>query len=109
MSGLKRGGAAIVGAAESDLGQVADGLNPIDLMAQGITRAVEDAGLRLRDIDGLLCASTQSRTSGLSLSEYLGISPKFVDTTILGGSSFMFHVAHADPAPPLGLCGVAAI
>src|SRR5205823_6416859 len=44
-SGLQRGGAAIVGAAESDLGQVADGLNPIDLMAQGIARAAEDAGL----------------------------------------------------------------
>jgi acetyl-CoA acetyltransferase len=109
MTGLKRGGVAIVGAAESDLGQVADGLNPIDLMAQGIARAVEDAGLRLRDIDGLLCASTQSRTSGLSLSEYLGISPRYIDTTILGGSSFMFHVAHAVAALQLGLCEVAAI
>ncbi len=109
MSGLKRGGAAIVGAAESDLGQVADGLNPIDLMAQGIARAAADAGLRLRDIDGLLCATTQSRTSGLNLSEYLGISPRFIDTTILGGSSFMFHVAHAVAALQLGLCEVAAI
>src|SRR5712692_4449272 len=109
MTGLQRGGAAIVGAAESDLGQVAEGLNPIDLMAQGIARAVEDAGLRLRDIDGLLCASTQSRTSGLNLSEYLGISPAFIDTTILGGSSFMFHVAHAAAALQLGLCQVAVI
>jgi acetyl-CoA acetyltransferase len=109
MSGLQRGGAAIVGAAESDLGQVAEGLNPIDLMAQGIARAVEDAGLKLRDVDGLLCAATQSRTSGLSLSEYLGISPRFIDTTILGGSSFMFHVAHAVAAIQLGLCEVAAI
>ena len=103
MTGLKRGAAAIVGAAESDLGQVADGLNPIDLMAQGIARAAADAGLRLRDIDGLLCATTQSRTSGLNLSEYLGISPRFIDTTILGGSSFMFHVAHAVAALQLGL------
>src|SRR5207302_10555733 len=95
MTGLQRGAAAIVGAAESDLGQVAEGLNPIDLMAQGIARAVEDAGLRLRDIDGLLCASTQSRTSGLSLSEYLGISPKFLYPTMLGGSTFMFQVAPA--------------
>ena len=109
MTGLKRGGAAIVGAAESNLGQVADGLNPIDLMAQGIARAAADAGLRVRDIDGLLCATTQSRTSGLNLSEYLGISPKFIDTTILGGSSFMFHVAHAVAALQLGLCEIAAI
>jgi acetyl-CoA acetyltransferase len=108
-SGLRRGAAAIVGAAESDLGHVADGLNPIDLMAQGIARAAADAGIRLRDIDGLLCATTQSRTSGLNLSEYLGISPRFIDTTILGGSSFMFHVAHAVAALQLGLCEIAAI
>jgi acetyl-CoA acetyltransferase len=109
MTGLLRGGAAIVGAAESDLGQVAEGLNSIDLMAQGIARALDDCGLRLRDVDGLLCASTQSRTSGLSLSEYLGISPRYIDTTILGGSSFMFHVAHAVAALQLGLCEVAVI
>jgi len=109
VSGLQRGGAAIVGAAESDLGAVVDGLNPIDLMAQGIHRALADCGLALRDVDGLLCATTQSRTSGLSLSEYLGISPAFIDTTILGGSSFMFHVAHALAALQLGLCTVAVV
>jgi len=109
MSGLRRGGAAIVGAAESDLGQVAEGLNPIDLMAQGITRALDDCGLALKDVDGLLCATTQSRTSGLNLSEYLGISPSYIDTTILGGSSFMFHVGHALAAIQLGMCQVAVI
>ena len=109
MSGLQRGGAAIVGAAESDLGQVAEGLNPIDLMAQGITRALDDCGLALKDVDGILCAATQSRTSGLNLSEYLGISPAFIDSTILGGSSFMFHVAHALLAIQTGLCQVAVI
>src|ERR1700674_2002631 len=109
MSGLTRGAAAIVGVAESDLGQVAEGLNPIDLMAQGIARALDDCGLGLRDVDGLLCATTQSRTSGLNLCEYLGISPSFIDTTILGGSSFMFHVAHAVMALQLGLCQVAVI
>jgi acetyl-CoA acetyltransferase len=109
MSGLERAGAAIVGAAESDLGQVADGLNPIDLMAQGIVRALDDCGLALRDVDGLLCATTQARTSGLNLSEYLGISPAYIDGTILGGSSFMFHVGHALAALQLGLCRVAVI
>jgi len=109
VSGLRRAGAAIVGAAESDLGHVAEGLNSIDLMAQGIARALEDCGLALGDVDGLLCATTQSRTSGLSLCEYLGISPAFIDSTILGGSSFMFHVAHALAAIELGLCQVAVI
>src|SRR5947208_1396451 len=109
MDGLQRGAAAIVGVAESDLGAVAAEMSPIDLMAQGIQRALADCDLHMRDVDGLLCATTQSRTSGLALSEYLGISPAFIDTTILGGSSFMFHVAHAQAALQLGLCKVAVI
>ena len=109
MAGLQRGGAAIVGVAESDLGAVAAEMSPIDLMAQGIRRALDDCGLALKDIDGLVCATAQSRTSGLNLAEYLGISPAFIDTTILGGSSFMFHVAHAQAALQLGLCNVAVI
>jgi acetyl-CoA acetyltransferase len=109
MEGLERGAAAIVGAAESDLGAVAADLSPIDLMAQGVHRALADCGLELADVDGLVCATAQSRTSGLGLAEYLGIRPAFIDTTILGGSSFMFHVAHAQAALQLGLCRVAVI
>ena len=73
MSGLKRGGAAIVGAAESDLGQVADGMSPLDLMAQGTQRALADCGLALKDVDGLFCATAQSRLSVLAFAEYLGV------------------------------------
>src|SRR5215471_10372422 len=109
MGGLQRGAAAIIGVAESDLGAVAQDMSPIDLMAQGIQRALADCGLKLSDVDGLLCATAQSRASGLNLAEYLGISPAFIDTTILGGSSFMFHVAHAQAALQLGLCKVAVI
>ena len=45
MDGLQRGSAAIVGIAESDLGAVAKEMSPIDLMAQGIQRALADCGL----------------------------------------------------------------
>src|SRR6266568_4928094 len=109
MEGLKRGSAAIVGVAESDLGQVADGMSVIDLMAQGTRRALDDCGLSLKDIDGLFSATAQSRLSVLGLAEYLGIDPKFIGSTIVGGSSFEFHVAHAMGAIALGLCNVALI
>jgi acetyl-CoA acetyltransferase len=109
MSELKRGGAAIVGAAESDIGQVGPGFNVIDLMAQGITRALDDCGLGLKDVDGLISSCTQSRTSPLNLAEYLGMSPAYIDGTIIGGSSFMFHIQHAMAAIQLGLCDVAVI
>src|SRR5271157_729579 len=109
MEGLKRGSAAIVGVAESDLGQVAEGLSVFDLMAQATRRALEDCGLRLQDVDGLFSATTQSRLSVLALAEYLGINPSFLGSTIVGGSSFEYHVAHAMGAIALGLCNVAVI
>ena len=109
MRGLKRASAAIVGVAESDLGQVADGLSVIDLMAQGTQRALEDCGLDLKDVDGLFCATAQSRLSVLAFAEYLGIDPPFLGSTIVGGSSFEYHVAQAMAAIEQGLCNVAVI
>src|ERR1041384_7082007 len=109
MDGLKRGGAAIVGVAESDLGQVADGMSPMDLVAQGIQRALADCGLALKDVDGLFCAMTQARMSIVQLIEYLGIPPKFIGSSMTGGSSFEFHVAQAAAAIQAGLCNVAVI
>jgi acetyl-CoA acetyltransferase len=109
MNGLERGSAAIVGVAESDLGAVAAQMSPIDLMAQGIHRALADCGLSLRDVDGLYCATTQVRTSAMTLAEYLGLPHAYTDSTIVGGSSFEVHVAHAMAAIRAGLCSVVAI
>ena len=109
MEGLRRASAAVVGVAESDLGQVAEGLSPIDLMAQGVQRALGDCGLLLKDVDGVFCATSQSRLSALALCEYLGIDPPFLGSTIVGGSSFEYHVAHAMAAIAAGLCNVAVI
>ena len=109
MSGLNRGSTAIVGVAESDLGQVAEGLSAIDLMAQGVHRALDDCGLRLADVDGLFAATAQTRLSVLALAEYLGLNPAYLDSTIVGGSSFEYLVAHAAAAIDAGLCSVAVI
>src|SRR5262245_51126587 len=109
MSGLNRGRTALVGVAESDLGQVAEGLSAIDLMAQGVHRALADCGLKLADVDGLFAATAQTRLSVLALAEYLGIDPPYLDSTIVGGSSFEYHVAHAAAAIEQGLCNVAVI
>ncbi len=109
LTGLQRGSVAVVGAAESDLGQVAQGTHPMDLMAQATMRALEDCGLTLQDVDGLFIASSQVRMGPMAFAEYLRIKPKYFDGTIIGGSSFMTHVAHAHAALQLGLCNVAVI
>ncbi|HVZ07567.1 acetyl-CoA acetyltransferase [Rhodopila sp.] len=106
---VTRGSVAIVGAAESDLGAVADRMSPIDLMAQGVHAALADAGLALKDVDGVFCATTQSRFSAMALTEYLGLPNAFTDNTIVGGSSFEIHLAHAHAALELGLCNVAVV
>ena len=109
MNGHVRGSVAVVGVAESELGQVAAGTTPLDLMAQGVVRALADCGLRLSDVDGLFAASTQLRFSTMALAEYLGIVPRYQDSTQIGGSSFMSHMAHAMTAIDQGLCEVAVI
>jgi acetyl-CoA acetyltransferase len=106
---VERGRVAIVGAAESDLGEVGPGYSPIDLMAQGVQRALDDCGLALRDVDGLFCATTQSRLAGLALAEYLKLPEAYLDSTSTGGSSFMTFVARARQAIASGACQVAVI
>ena len=109
MSGLQRGSVAVVGAAESDLGQVAPHTSPLDMMAQATLRALDDCGLKLSDIDGIFSATSQVRLSPMALAEYLRMKPRYFDGTIIGGSSFMSHVAHAQGAIQAGLCEVALI
>ena len=109
MNGLKRGGAAVVAVAESDLGQVAPGMSPVDLMAQASMRALDECGLKLSDVDALFAASSQVRFGPMILAEYLGISPLIFDGTQVGGSSFQTHLAHAALAVQAGLCKVALI
>jgi acetyl-CoA acetyltransferase len=107
--GLKRAAAAIAGAAESDLGLVPRHMSPTDLMAQATMRALDDCGLKLSDVDAVLCAHSQSRIASMQLSEYLRIKPRYFDGTMIGGASFMSHLAHATAAVQLGLCQVALI
>lgn len=102
-------GVAIAGVAESDLGQVAPGLTPVDLMAQASQRALAECGLTTADVDGLFAASSQLPMATLNLGEYLGIEPRYSDSTQVGGSSFVAHIQHAAAAIAAGLCEVALI
>ena len=105
----KRGGSAIVGVAESDLGVVAPGTSPLDLMGQAVQAALADCGLTLADVDGVFCAASQLRMPTISLCEYLGIRPRYFDSSFIGGASFQSLAAHAALALEAGLCSVAVI
>ncbi|WP_338881359.1 acetyl-CoA acetyltransferase [Achromobacter veterisilvae] len=98
---------AIVGAAESELGKV-PGMTALDLQAQAAGRALRDAGLSLKDVDGVF-AHVDDRFAGLQLAEYLGIRPRYVDSTSVGGMSNVMHIRHAMAAIEAGMCEVALV
>ncbi len=101
-----RGGVAIVGAAESDLGVTNRSI--LGLQTQAITRALADAGLTLADVDGLATTGV-GRFSATSLAEHLGLQPSWTDSTFAGGSAFEMFVARAAQAIEAGQASVVVI
>jgi acetyl-CoA acetyltransferase len=91
---------AVVGAAETTrLGVIPD-MSQIQLHADAALNAMADAGLKPADIDGVATAGE----TPVTVAHYLGITPKWVDGTAVGGCSFMLHTRHAAAAIAAGLC-----
>jgi acetyl-CoA acetyltransferase len=98
---IRPGEIAIVGAAESTrIGTVPD-MAQIMLHADAALNAMADAGLKPGDIDGIACVGPMMPQQ---IAHYLGITPKWVDGTGVGGCSFMLHVRHAAAAIHAGYC-----
>jgi acetyl-CoA acetyltransferase len=94
----------IVGIGLSDAPR-APHLDSIGHHVQAVQRALADAGLEKRAIDGYLCAGMAGGpVEAVMMAEYLGIDHRYVDGTMTGGSSFEFHVQHAAAALREGLC-----
>lgn len=108
MSARLRGKAAIVGIGTAGLGE-ATGFNAMDIQALAIHEALEDAGLKLSEVDGLFTANMTHAFPAISTIEYLGIRPRWIDGTNTGGSSFVAHALSATMALEAGLCDVALI
>ena len=98
---IRPGEITIVGAAESTrIGAVPD-MAQIMLHADAALNAMADAGLKPADIDGVACVGPMIPQQ---IAHYLGITPKWVDGTGVGGCSFMLHVRHAAAAIHAGYC-----
>jgi acetyl-CoA acetyltransferase len=98
--------AAIAGVAESDLGVT--GKSVYELQAQAISAALGDAGLDWKDVDGRATTGS-SAMAAVQVAEYLGLQPRWLDSTNTGGSSFEVFTGHALAAIQAGLCDVAVI
>ena len=94
----------IVGIGLSDHPQ-APHLDSIQHHVQAMQRALGDAGLEKRAIDGYVCAGMEAGAmEAVFMAEYLGIDHRYIDGTMTGGSSFEFHVQHAAAAIRDGAC-----
>jgi acetyl-CoA acetyltransferase len=88
-------GVIIAGAAETDqIGRLPDH-SALGLHIEAARNAVADAGLTMRDIDGI---ATVSAPGPVQVAHALGIYPDWLDGTGVGGTSFLLHVRHAAAA-----------
>ncbi|MGO4741519.1 acetyl-CoA acetyltransferase [Bosea sp. 2KB_26] len=97
----------IAGAAETPLGEVHDH-NELSMIALAAAEALAEAGLSIRDVDGLF-VNYMGEEGSVQVGEYLGIQPRYADSTDFGGAAFEAHVHKAIAAINAGFCEVALI
>lgn len=101
-----RSAVCIVGADESDEIGTLPHKSQLTLHLEAVRNAVYDACLSIGDIDGIFTAGQHSPAT---IGEALGITPRYVDGTTVGGCSFIIMVGHAMVALHHGLCDVAVV
>jgi acetyl-CoA acetyltransferase len=98
---------AIVGAAETaEIGTVAR--STVGLATDAARRALADCGLTPADVDGVAATGLTPYLPTL-VAHSLGIEPRWVDATMVGGCSNVVHLRHAVAAISTGQCDVVLI
>src|SRR5947208_7894157 len=99
------GTTAVVGAWEHPT-RFAPHMTAFQIHAESARGALADAGLSIRDVDGFFTSGV-GPIGLLSLCHHLDLRPDHVDSTSIGGSSFVSHCLHAAAAIAAGLGKVA--
>jgi len=103
-----RGETAVVGVGLTEFVGL-PGHSHMEIMAKAIDKAITDAGIHKDEIDGIFSANFVEMLTPLTVAEYLGINPTYMDGTNTGGSVFVNSMQSAAAALSLGLCNVALI
>ena len=103
-----KGKAYIAGVFEHPLREIPH-LSTAQVHAECAKGALEDAGLSKDDIDAYYCAGDAPGFGALSMADYMGLRLKHMDSTEMGGSSYIAHVGHAAEAIAAGKCKIALI
>lgn len=96
------GGIAVVGAFEHPT-RFAPNRTAYQIAAESARGALAEAGLTLADVDGY-ATSGVGPMGVMSMCHHLNLQPDWVDSTSIGGSSFLAQVANAGAAIQAGLC-----
>jgi acetyl-CoA acetyltransferase len=104
---LQRTPVYIVGAAETALGEVHD-QTEYSMIANAAIEALDEAGMKLADVDGVF-VNYMGEEGSVQVAEYLGIRPRYSDSSDLGGAAFVAFVHHAMLAIATGRCETALI
>ena len=97
--------AAIVGAAESnEIGYPEVPKTSLELHIEAIKNVSDQTGIPISAIEGIFSTGMSSE-----IAEHLGLHPKYIDTTSVGGCSFEIHVHHALMAIHAGVIDVALV
>jgi acetyl-CoA C-acetyltransferase len=103
-----KGKAYIAGAFEHPT-RLAKDKSVAQLHAESALGALRDAGLTKADVDGYFCAGDAPGLGPLAMADYMNLTLRHLDSTDVGGCSYLAHVAHAAEAIAAGKCSVALI
>lgn len=103
-----RGSVAVVGVGLTAFGDL-PGRSARENMAEAAFHALADAGISKNEVDGLFTSNFPDTFPCLHLAEYLGIHPRVMDDSNIGGSVYVSQLQHAALAIEAGLCDVALI
>jgi acetyl-CoA C-acetyltransferase len=104
-----KGRAYVMGAYEHPTRDAPD-KTTAQLHAESARGALTDAGLGFDDVDAYFCAGDAPGFGAMSMVDYMGLkNVRHMDTTEIGGSSYLVHVNHAAQAIAAGKCHVALV
>jgi len=106
-----RGKVAIVGAADTAVGQRPD-LGATALCAEAVRLAVADAGIDLEQVDGLVTCNSMAEPymyHAEAVAEYLQMFPRYCISANAGGATTFSGIRHAAAAILTGACNTVVV
>lgn len=103
----------MIGAYESPRRKAA-GVHPYEIHAECVLGALADAGLEPGDVDGFCATGSFPSEGGMQMAvaelvEYLGIAPRWFDSTDIGGAAPVLQAGHAALAIAAGMADVVVV